>query len=74
MSGERGIRELVGRLLVDADFLAQLVRDPATVLAAYDLSGDERGALLRAAARQALARESQMTRVVMTAVAKRWAT
>ncbi len=74
VSAGQGIRELVGRLLVDADFLAALVRDPAGVLAAYDLSGVERAALLRAAAKHALARESQMTRVVMTAVAKRWAT
>ena len=74
MSADRGIEELVGRLMVDPDFLAALVRDPATVLADYSLSGDERAAVLRAVAKRALARESQMTRVVMTAVAKRWAT
>jgi hypothetical protein len=60
--------------MVDADFLAALVRDPAAVLAGFDLSGDERAAVLRAVARHALARESQTTRVVMTAVARRWAT
>ena len=74
MSAEQGIRELVGRLMVDSDFLAALVRDPLTVLADYSLSGEERAALLRAVAKHALARESQMTRVVMTAIAKRWAT
>jgi hypothetical protein len=60
--------------MVDSDFLAAFVRDPVAVLADYSLSGDERAALLRAAAKHALSRESQMTRVVMTAVAKRWAT
>jgi hypothetical protein len=74
VGAEQGIKELVGRLMVDPDFLAALVRDPVTVLADFSLSEDERAALLRAAAKQALARESQMTRVVMTAVAKRWAT
>jgi len=74
VSAEQGIRELVGRLMVDSDFLAALVRDPLTVLADYSLSGEERAALLRAVAKHALARESQMTRVVMTAIAKRWAT
>jgi hypothetical protein len=74
VSAGQGIKELVGRLMVDPDYLAALVRDPATVLADYNLSGDERAALLRAVAKHALARESQMTRVVMTAVAKRWAT
>ena len=74
VSAGQGIRELVGRLMVDPDFLAALVRDPVTVLADFSLSGDERAALVRAAAKHALARESQMTRVVMTAVAKRWAT
>jgi hypothetical protein len=74
VSAEQGIKELVGRLMVDRDYLAALVRDPATVLANYNLSGEERDALLRTVAKHALARESQMTRVVMTAVAKRWAT
>ncbi len=74
MSAEQGIKELVGRLMVDPAYLAALVRDPATVLAEYNLSGEERAALLRALSKHALARESQMARVVMTAVAKRWAT
>ena len=74
MSAEPGIKELVGRLMVDTAYLAALVRDPATVLAEYSLSGEERAALLRAVAKHVLAREGQATRVVMTAVARRWAT
>jgi hypothetical protein len=74
VSAQQGIRELVGRLMIDAEFLAALVRDPAGVLADYRLDEGERDALLRAAARHGRAPEGQTARVVMTAVAKRWAT
>lgn len=49
--GEQGIRELVGRVMIDPDFLAELVRAPEAVLAQYQLSREERAAVLQAVAK-----------------------
>jgi hypothetical protein len=47
-----GMRELIGRAMIDKDFLTDLVRDPATVLGGYDLEAAERaGAATGAASR-----------------------
>jgi hypothetical protein len=43
--------ELIGRVMIDPEFLAELRHSPETVLREYDLSDDE-----RAAVRQALDR------------------
>jgi hypothetical protein len=40
--GRPGIRELVGRAMIEKEFLAELVRDPDTVLTRYDLDPDEK--------------------------------
>src|SRR4030095_9899235 len=46
-----GMRELIGRAMIDKDFLTDLVRDPATVLGGYDLEAEERAAIMQAVAR-----------------------
>jgi len=38
----KGIQDLVGQVMIDKEFLADLVQDPARVLAGFDLTGDER--------------------------------
>ena len=43
-----GIRDLVGRAMIDRDFLADLVREPALMLAEFDLSSEERAAIMQA--------------------------
>jgi hypothetical protein len=45
------LQELIGRVMIDPDFLVELQRAPDAVLAGYDLKDDERTAV-----RQALAR------------------
>jgi len=47
----QGLRDLVGRVMIDSEFLAELQRAPEPVLAQYELSDTE-----RATVRQALAR------------------
>jgi hypothetical protein len=51
--------ELIGRAMIDPDFLADLQRSPETVLAQYELSADERSTVLGAIdrLRQTSARE-----------------
>lgn len=43
--------ELVGRVMIDPDFLADLQRAPEPILAQYELSDDERATVLSALAR-----------------------
>ena len=42
----KGIQDLVGQVMIDKEFLADLVSDPARVLAGFELSADERHAAL----------------------------
>lgn len=72
--GRPGIRDLVGRAMIDREFLAELVRDPATVLAEYELSADERAAIMQAAGRKDSASEGERTRALQIIMMKRWAT
>jgi len=71
---QRGIRELVGRVMIDPDFLDELVRAPETVLAGYRLSPEERETVLQAIHRLGRAPSGQQTRVFRAALVKRWAT
>lgn len=48
-----GLRELVGRAMVDQEFLAELRRAPEPVLARYQLNADERATVLSALERLA---------------------
>jgi hypothetical protein len=51
----QGLRELVGRVMIDPEFLAELQRTPESLLAAYELSDTE-----RATVQQALIRLAKM--------------
>ncbi len=71
---EQGLRELVGRVMIDPDFLQALVQDPGAVLADYQLSPEERASVLQAIAKLSLTPQSQQARAFQTALVKRWAT
>ena len=73
MAGQ-GLRELVGRVMIDPNFLQALVRDPQTVLADYELSAEERTLVLQAIVKLSLTPESQRARAFQTSLVKRWAT
>lgn len=72
--GEQGIRELVGRVMIDPEFLADLVRAPELVLDRYALSPEERAAVLQAVARLGSTPASERARTFRAALVKRWAT
>ena len=72
--GRPGIRDLVGRAMIDREFLSDLVRDPDRVLADYDLTGEERAAILQAAGRTGSASERERARALQVVLMKRWAT
>jgi len=60
--------DLVGRAMIDPDFLAELQRAPQDVLARYELTDDERAAVETALARmsqQPLTRRAQELRTVL---------
>jgi hypothetical protein len=69
-----GIRDLVGRAMIDKEFIAELVRDPGRVLAEYDLSADERAAIMQAVGRTTNVSERERARALQTVMMKRWAT
>ena len=71
---EQGLKELVGLVMIDPDFLQALVRDPSAVLADFELSAEERAMVLQAIAKVSLAPRSQQARAFQTALVKRWAT
>ncbi len=71
---EQGLKELVGRVMIDPDFLQTLVRDPHAVLAEYQLSAEERTSVLQAVAKLMVTPRSQQARTFQTALVKRWAT
>jgi hypothetical protein len=68
------IRDLVGRVMIDKQFLADLVRDPATVLADYDLSSEERAVIMQAVGRTDHTTERERARALQNILMKRWAT
>ena len=69
-----GIRELVGRAMIDRDFLADLVREPALMLADFDLSSEERSAIMQAVGKTGGTTERQRARALQGVLMKRWAT
>jgi hypothetical protein len=69
-----GMRELIGRAMIDKDFLTDLVRDPATVLGGYDLEAEERAAIMQAVARSGKQNERERVQALQVAMMKRWAT
>ena len=46
-----GLHELIGRVMIDPDFLDELRQAPDTVLGQYELTDDERAAIRSALAR-----------------------
>lgn len=69
-----GIRDLVGRAMIDRDFLADLVREPARMLADFDLSSEERAAIMQAVGKTAGTTERERARALQVVLMKRWAT
>jgi hypothetical protein len=69
-----GIRDLVGRAMIDKEFIVALVRDPHTLLADYELSAEERAAIMQAVGRTTSTSEQERTRALQVVLMKRWAT
>lgn len=69
-----GIRDLVGRAMIDKKFLTDLVRDPATMLADYDLSAEEKNAIMHAVGRKENVSDQERARDLQHVMMKRWAT
>ena len=72
--GRLGIRDLVGRAMIDKKFLTDLVRDPVTMLADYDLSADEKKAIMQAVGRKENVSDQERARDLQHVMMKRWAT
>ena len=68
------LRELVGRAMIDPEFLADLQRSPETILATYELNDDERATVLSALARLAKTPADQRVHALRTALLRRVAT
>ena len=66
--------QLIGRAMIDPDFLADLQRSPETVLAQYELNDDERTTVLGALARLAKAPVGERAQEFRTALIRRVAT
>jgi hypothetical protein len=66
--------ELVGRVMIDPDFLLDLQRTPEPILAQYELSEDERATVLSALARLGQTSVNQRASTFRTALIRRVAT
>ena len=66
--------ELVGRVMIDPDFLADLQRAPEPILAEYELSEDERATVLSALASLGQSSANQRASEFRTALISRVAT
>ncbi|HSB40348.1 MAG TPA: Os1348 family NHLP clan protein [Methylomirabilota bacterium] len=70
----KGIQDLVGQVMIDKEFLAELVRDPARVLAGFDLTADERAAIVHALGSTSHVSDRERARALQNVMLKRWAT
>jgi hypothetical protein len=70
----KGLADLVGRAMTDADFLADLQRSPDTLLAQYQLNDDERAAVRRALVRLAEVPAGQRGQALRSELVRRVAT
>jgi hypothetical protein len=68
------IQDLVGRVMIDKEFLAELVRAPDVILAGYELTPEERAVIMQALGRGAHVSEQERAHVLQNAMLKRWAT
>lgn len=66
--------ELIGRAMIDPEFLESLQRAPDAVLAQYELSDDERAVVRAALARLGETPSSQRAYALRTALLRRVAT
>jgi hypothetical protein len=66
--------ELIGRAMIDPDFLADLQRSPETILAEYELSAEERTTVLGAIARLDRAPARERAQAFRSALIRRVAT
>jgi hypothetical protein len=66
--------ELVGRLMIDPDFLAEIQRTPESVLGQYELSDEERAAVRQALERLGDTPPSRRAHALRTVLLKRVAT
>lgn len=70
----KSIQDLVGQVMIDKEFLAELVRDPARVLATFDLTADERAAIMHALGTTSHVSDRERARALQNVMLKRWAT
>jgi hypothetical protein len=70
----QGLRELVGRVMIDPEFLAELQRAPTPLLAEYDLSDAERATVERALDRLAKTPSSERRHEFHSSLIRRVAT
>ena len=70
----KGIQDLVGQVMIDKEFLADLMRDPATVLAGFELSAEERAAIMQALGSTSTVTDRERARALQNVMLKRWAT
>ncbi|HEV3346111.1 MAG TPA: hypothetical protein VHC93_03405 [Methylomirabilota bacterium] len=70
----KGIQDLVGQVMIDKEFLADLMRDPATVLAGFELSAEERAAIMQALGSTSTVSDRERARALQNVMLKRWAT
>jgi hypothetical protein len=70
----QGLRELIGRAMIDPEFLADLERSPDTVLAQFRLSDEESKAVRRALVHLTKTPPSKRARELHSALIRRVAT
>lgn len=68
------LADLVGRAMIDPEFLADLQRAPETVLAQYELTPDERKAVQEALSKLADSTSTQRMAALRTVLLRRVAT
>jgi hypothetical protein len=69
-----GLRDLIGRVMLEPEFLADLQRAPDAVLAEYELNAEERATILAALSRLAQTPSSQRAHALRTALLRRVST
>jgi hypothetical protein len=70
----KGIQDLVGQVMIDKEFLAELIREPAQVLGTFDLTPDERAAIMQALGSTSHVSDRDRARALQNVMLKRWAT
>lgn len=70
----KGIQDLVGQVMIDKEFLADLMQDPARVLANFELTAEERAAIMHALGSTSQVSDRERARALQNVMLKRWAT